>query len=100
MPIAEIEPPKLLTVLRKVEKRGALQIAKRLCQTVGQVFRYGIVMGRAKRDPAVDLKGALRAPCRQAHHKLCRAKACQSSCGRCPTTMARRERDWRCARLC
>jgi integrase len=64
-PIAEIEPPELLAVLRKVEKRGALEIAKRLRQTVGQIFRYGIVTGRANRDPLVDLKGALR----QAHHK-------------------------------
>ncbi|MGH6934678.1 MAG: tyrosine-type recombinase/integrase, partial [Methylocella sp.] len=68
-PIAAIEPPELLAVLRKVEKRGALEIAKRLRQTVGQVFRYGIVTGRAKRHPLVDLKGALKAPGRQAHHK-------------------------------
>jgi integrase len=38
-PIAEIEPPELLAVLRKVEKRGALEIAKRLRQMVGQIFR-------------------------------------------------------------
>jgi integrase len=68
-PIAEIEPPELLAALRKVEKRAALEIAKRLRQTVGQVFRYGIVTGRAKRDPSVDLKGALKASGRQAHHK-------------------------------
>jgi integrase len=68
-PIAQIEPPELLVALRKVEKRGALEIAKRLRQTVGQVFRYGIVTGRAKRDPSVDLKGALKASGRQAHHK-------------------------------
>jgi integrase len=68
-PIAQIEPPELLAVLRKVEKRGALEIAKRLRQTVGQVFRYGIVTGRATRDPSVDLKGALKASGRQAHHK-------------------------------
>ena len=68
-PIAEIEPPELLDVLRKVEKRGALEIAKRLRQTVGQVFRYAIVTGRAKRDPSVDLKEALKAAGRQTHHK-------------------------------
>jgi integrase len=32
-PIAEVERPELLAVLRKVEKRGALEIAKRLRQT-------------------------------------------------------------------
>ncbi len=68
-PIAEIEPPELLAVLRKVEKRGALEIAKRLRQTVGQVVRYGIATGRAKRDPSADLKGALKASGRQAHRK-------------------------------
>jgi integrase len=71
-PIAEIEPPELLALLRKVEKRGAVEIAKRLRQTVGQVFRYGIVTGRAKRDPSGDLKGALKASGRQAHQKAMR----------------------------
>ena len=68
-PVAEIEPPELLDALRKVEKRGALEIARRLLQMVGQVFRYAIFTGRAKRDPSADLKGALRAPGRQEHHK-------------------------------
>ncbi len=68
-PIGAIEPPELLAVLRKVEKRGALEIAKRLRQTVGQIFRFGIVTGRAYRDPSADLKGALKASGRQAHHK-------------------------------
>ena len=49
----------------RVEKRGAVEIAKRLRQTVGQIFRYGIVTGRANRDPSVDLKGALKASGRQ-----------------------------------
>jgi hypothetical protein len=53
----------------QVEKRGALEITKRLRQTVGQIFRYGIVTGRANRDPSVDLKGALKASGRQAHQK-------------------------------
>lgn len=59
-PIAEIEAPEILDALRAVERRGALEIAKRLRQTIGQVFRYAIVTGRASRDPAADLKGALR----------------------------------------
>jgi integrase len=68
-PIAEIEAPELLDMLRKVERRGALEIAKRLRQTLGQVFRYAVVTGRARRDPAADLKGALKAAGRQQHHK-------------------------------
>lgn len=68
-PIVEIEPPELLDMLRRVEARGALDIAKRLRQTVGQVFRYAVVTGRARRDPAADLKGALKSAGRQQHHK-------------------------------
>lgn len=68
-PIAGIEPPELLDALRKVEKRGALDIAKRLRQIAGQVFRYAIGDGRAKRDPSADLKGMLKAAGRQEHHK-------------------------------
>jgi integrase len=58
-----------LDALRKVEKRGALDIAKRLRQMTGQIFRHGIQTGCAKRDPAADLKGALKASGRQEHHK-------------------------------
>jgi integrase len=68
-PIAEVESPELLDALRKVETRGALNIAKRLRQTAGQVFRYGIRTWRAKRDPSADLKGALKAAGRQEHHR-------------------------------
>ena len=35
----------------------------------GQVFRYAVVTGRAKRDPSVDLKGALGSPGRKRGHK-------------------------------
>jgi integrase len=68
-PIAEIESPEVLAALRKVENRGALDTAKRLRQTVGQIFRYAISTGRAKRDPSFDLKGALMAAGRQQHHR-------------------------------
>jgi len=59
-PIADIEAPDLLDVLRKIEKRGAFDIAGRTRQICGQIFRYGIQTGRCKRDPSQDLRGALR----------------------------------------
>ena len=58
-PIAEIEAPELLEMSRKIEKRGAHDLAHRLMQACGQVFRYGIATGRCKRDVAADLRGAL-----------------------------------------
>jgi integrase len=68
-PVSEIEPLEVLDALRKVEKRGALDIAKRLRQTCGQIFRYAVITGRAKRDPTADLKGALKSSGRQQHHR-------------------------------
>lgn len=59
-PIASITPPELLETIRKIEKRGAHEIARRAIQTCGQIFRYAIVTGRAERNPAPDLQGALR----------------------------------------
>lgn len=58
-PISEIEAPELLAAVQKIEKRGAYDLAHRVLQVSGQVFRYGIATGRCSRNPAVDLRGAL-----------------------------------------
>ncbi|OEU77740.1 MAG: integrase, partial [Desulfuromonadales bacterium C00003107] len=61
-PILDIKAPELLSVLRRVESRGALESAHRIRTIAGQVFRYGVATGRAERDPAADLRGALPQP--------------------------------------
>lgn len=58
-PIAEINAPELLTVIRRIEDRGALETAHRALSNCGQVFRYAVATGRAERDPSGDLRGAL-----------------------------------------
>lgn len=68
-PIAEIEPPELLEAIRKIEARGAQEIARRTLAVCGQIFRYAIVTGRGTRDPSADLRGALKARPRQVHHR-------------------------------
>jgi integrase len=45
--------------MRRIEARGALDTAHRALQNCGQIFRYAIATGRAERDPAADLRGAL-----------------------------------------
>ncbi|KVP18849.1 integrase [Burkholderia ubonensis] len=65
-PIAELAPPDVLDVLRRVEKRGALETAHRLHANVGQVCRYAVATGRAPRDVTADLRGALP-PVQQEH---------------------------------
>jgi integrase len=68
-PIADVDAPELLEALRKVEKRGVIETARRLRQMCGQVFRYAIASGRAKYDPTADLRGALKSPGRPRGHK-------------------------------
>jgi integrase len=58
-PIAEITAPQLLAAVRKIENRGAHDLAHRVLQVASQVFRYGVATGRCDRDPAPDLRGAL-----------------------------------------
>jgi integrase len=58
-PIGEIKAPELLTMLRRIESRGALETAHRVRTICGQIFRYAVATCRAERDPAADLKGAL-----------------------------------------
>jgi integrase len=66
-PIAAIEAPELLLVLRRVTARGAIETAHRLKDACGQVFRYGIATGACTRNPAADLRDALP-PVPTRHH--------------------------------
>jgi integrase len=65
--IGEVTAPELLTCLRRVENRGAVETAHRVLQNCGQIFRYAVATGRAARDPCNDLRGALP-PVKQKHH--------------------------------
>ncbi len=66
-PIGEIDAPELLACLRRVEARGAIETAHRVKNAAGQVFRYGIAIGKCTRDLAADLRDAL-APVHVKHH--------------------------------
>jgi integrase len=57
-PIAEIEAPELLAVLRRVEADGRHETVARMRAFASSVFRYGIATGRCSRDVAADLRGA------------------------------------------
>ena len=62
LPVADMTAPLLLAALRKIEARGAVETAHRARTLAGQVFRYAIATGRAERNPAADLLGALSQP--------------------------------------
>jgi integrase len=57
--IGDIEAIELLAVIRKVEERGALDVAHRVLTTARSVWRYAVATARAKRDITGDIAGAL-----------------------------------------
>ncbi|HQF92171.1 MAG TPA: hypothetical protein PL162_08880, partial [Synergistaceae bacterium] len=69
-PPGAISAPEVLAVLRRIEDRGHVETAHRAAQIVGQIFRYGIAVGKADRDVAADLRGAIipRTPNPLPHH--------------------------------
>lgn len=58
--LPEVTAPLLLRTLRRVESRGVRELAHSLREGCGQVFRYGVATGRAERNPAADLRDALK----------------------------------------
>ncbi len=58
-PLDQIEAPELLQAIRRIEDRGSYDLAHRVLQVCGQVFRYGIATGRCTRNLTADLRGAL-----------------------------------------
>lgn len=61
-PIVDIKAPELLSALRRLEARGKLDTARRVRQYLSSVFRFAIATGRAERDVAADLQGAIATP--------------------------------------
>ena len=58
--VAEVNAPRVLAALRKIEARGLRETASRAKIKVGQVLRFAVATGRAERDCTADLRGALK----------------------------------------
>ncbi|MCL2658073.1 MAG: integrase arm-type DNA-binding domain-containing protein [Betaproteobacteria bacterium] len=65
-PIAEISAVDVLTVLRRIDERGARYTAHKVRSEISRAFRYAVATGRAERDPCPDLRGAIP-PARTEH---------------------------------
>ena len=59
-PIDKISPTDLLEVLKRIEKRGALDIASRQRQRCDAIFKHAILTERATHNPATQLTGVLK----------------------------------------
>ena len=66
-PINEIPIADILSTLKAIEKKGAIETTRRARQLISQVYRYAIATGRAERDPIPDLRGAFE-PQHVKHH--------------------------------
>ncbi|MEM7667219.1 MAG: integrase arm-type DNA-binding domain-containing protein [Pseudomonadota bacterium] len=58
--ISKITPADVLATIRKVEARGSIDMARRLNNQIGEVFRFAIAQGIAERDPSRDITAALK----------------------------------------
>lgn len=67
-PVAEIQAPELVAMVKAIEGRGVNDLAKRALQTSSQVFRYAIAHGKATRNPAADIKASDVLAPRQKQH--------------------------------
>ena len=61
-PIKDIHPAEILDLLKRVEKSGRRETARRLRGTISSVFKLAIVTLRASDNPTIPLHGALLAP--------------------------------------
>lgn len=69
-PVNEITAAQFIAMVRKVESRGALDIAKRVLTMCGQVMRYAVAHGLAERNPAADIKPSdVLKPAKKTNHK-------------------------------
>jgi integrase len=55
-PIAQITTPMVVGIAKRIESRGAYEIARRAMETVGQIMRYGVAHGHCERDVTKDVK--------------------------------------------
>ncbi|MBT3448925.1 MAG: tyrosine-type recombinase/integrase [Bacteroidetes Order II. Incertae sedis bacterium] len=62
VPISQIDSVLLRSVIDPIQSRGALDIASRVRQRCGSVFRYGMATGVCTTDPAEPLKVVMETP--------------------------------------
>lgn len=59
-PITDVKPPHIKAIIRKIENRDALDVAKRVLQDVRRVFSYAVELGYIDVNPARELSSMTR----------------------------------------
>jgi integrase len=73
-PLTDIEAPEVLTTLRRIESRGAIDTTHRVKFIMSTVFRFAIATGRAIRNPAADVGVALKTTVKGHHPAITEPK--------------------------
>ena len=66
IPIEDITIPQLLQLIKRIEARGTIETAHRVRGNIDHVYQYAIASGKAERNIAQDIKGALQ-PVKKQH---------------------------------
>ncbi|MHB1091541.1 tyrosine-type recombinase/integrase [Thiobacillus sp.] len=67
-PVSEIAAPDVLEVIRRIEQRGAIDIARRVFNYVGRTLRYADSLGMVARDVSASIDLGLVLPDRDTRH--------------------------------
>ncbi len=67
-PVREITRPDLVELVRRVEQRGAMNVAGKIRQWLHQIFRFGLAKGVVENNPATDLDVVAAPPVATQHH--------------------------------
>lgn len=72
--IESIDPPTLLGAIRKIERRGSVEMAHRVKNHCGEIFRYAIAEEKCLSDPSRDISAAMKRPAPVRHRAKVEAK--------------------------
>jgi len=59
IPIASVTAPQILATMKRIHESGTTETAHRTRNYLSQIFRFAVVSGKAERDPAADVIGAI-----------------------------------------
>lgn len=62
LPVVDCTTPVLLKVIKKIEKRGALDVASRAQQRITAILRYAVQHGMIEHNPGLNLRGVVVKP--------------------------------------
>lgn len=57
-----IDPPTLLAAIRKIERRGSIEMAHRVKNHCSEIFRFAIAEEKCRSDPSRDIGTAMKRP--------------------------------------